>query len=67
MGLPLEISEEDTKIYYTNPVVKVVVNSNGEIVSGTWSYTVEISMNNFKAFGQNVAKASIVMENTITL
>ena len=66
-GLPLELSEEDTKIYYTNPVVKVTINDNNEIVSGTWSYTVEISMNNFKAFGQNVAKASIIMENTITV
>lgn len=67
MGLPLELSEEDTRIYYTNPTVKVVVNSNGEIISGTWCYTVEIAMNNFKAFGQNVEKASIVMDNTITV
>ena len=67
MGLPLELSEEDTKIYYTNPSVKVVIDNNGKIISGTWSYTVEISMNNFKAFGKNVDKASIVMENTITV
>lgn len=66
-GLPLELSEEDTKIYYTNPVVKVVINENGEIISGTWSYTVEISMKNFKAFGQNVEKASIIMVNTLTV
>lgn len=67
MGLPLELSEKDTKIYYTNPVVKVTVNSDGEIVSGTWSYTVEISMNNFKAFGQSVDKASIIMDNVISV
>lgn len=67
MGLPLELSEEDTKIYYTNPSVRVVINDKGEIVSGTWSYTVEISMNNFKAFGQNVNRASITMDNTITV
>ena len=66
-GLPLELSEDDTKIYYTNPVVRVTINENGEITSGTWSYTVEISMNNFKAFGQNVEKAKIVMDNTITV
>lgn len=66
-GLPLELSEEDTKIYYTNPVVKVVINENGEIISGTWSYTVEISMNNFKAFGQTVEKAKIIMDNVITV
>jgi hypothetical protein len=68
-GLSIELSEneEDTKIYYTNPVVNVVINDNGEIVKGTWSYTVEICMNNFKAFGKEVEKASIVMENTITV
>lgn len=66
-GLPLELSEEDTKIYYTNPVVKVVINDNGEIVSGAWSYTVEIRMDNFIAFGQSVNTASIVMDNTITV
>lgn len=67
MGLPLELSEEDTKIYYTNPSVKVVINSNGEIVSGTWNYTVQICMDNMKAFGKTVEKASITMDNTITV
>lgn len=67
MGLPLELSEQDTKIYYTNPSVKVVVNSDGEIVSGTWSYMVQICMNNMTAFGQKVEKASITMDNTITV
>lgn len=66
-GLPLELSEEETTIYYTNPTVKVTINENGEIISGTWSYTVEISMLNFKAFGQNVDKAKIIMDNTITI
>jgi hypothetical protein len=67
MGLPLELSEKDTKIYYTNPFVKVVINDKGEIISGTWSYTVKICMNNMKAFGQTVEKASITMDNTITV
>lgn len=67
MGLPLEISKEDTKLYYTNPTVRVVINGNGEIVSGRWSYTVQICMDNMKAFGQTVEKASITMDNTITV
>ena len=66
-GLPLELCEEETFIYYTNPVIKVTINENGEIINGTWSYTVEISMNNFKAFGQTVEKGSVIMENTITV
>ncbi len=67
LGLPLEISEKDTKIYYTKPVVKVLINGNGEIVNGTWRYTVEISMNNYKAFGKAVETTSVVMDNVITV
>lgn len=66
-GLPLELSEEDTEIHYTNADVKVVVNSNGEIVSGSWKYTVDIRMNNFKAFGKKLEKASVIMDNIITV
>lgn len=67
LGLPLEISEKDTKIYYTNPVVKVLINSKGEIVSGTWRYTVDINLNNYKAFGKAVNTTSVVMDNIITV
>ncbi len=67
LGLPLELSEKDTKIYYTNPVVKVLINSNGEIISGTWRYTVEIRMDNYKAFGKEVQTTSVIMDNTVTV
>lgn len=67
LGLPLEFSEKDTKIYYTNPVVKVLINGNGEIINGTWSYTVDINLNNYKAFGKTVDTTSVVMDNTITV
>lgn len=67
LGLPLELSDDDTKIYYTNPTVKVTVDGNGKIVSGTWKYTVEISMNNYKAFGKDVNSTSVIMDNKITL
>lgn len=67
LGLPLEISEIDTKIYYTNPVVKVLINNNGEIINGTWSYTVDINLNNYKAFGKKVDTTSVVMDNIITV
>ena len=67
LGLPLELNENDTKIYYTNPVVKVIVDENGKIVNGTWKYTVEIKMNNYKAFGKKVDTTSIVMDNILTV
>lgn len=67
LGLPLELSEKDTKIYYTNPTVKVVIDDNGKIINGTWKYTVEIRMDNFKAFGKSVETASVIMDNTLSV
>lgn len=67
LGLPLDFPEENIKIYYTKPVVKVLINSNGEIVNGSWRYTVEIRLNDYKAFGQPVDTTSVIMDNTITV
>lgn len=67
LGLPLELSEKDTKIHYTNPTVMVVIDGNGKIINGTWKYTVEIRMDNFKAFGKAVETASVIMDNTLTV
>ena len=67
LGLPLELSEKDTKIYFTNPTVKVTVDPNGKIVNGTWKYTVEIRMDNFRAFGKTVETASVIMDNILTV
>lgn len=65
LGLPLELSEKDTAIYYTNPTVKVLIDADGKIVNGTWRYTVDIRLNNYKAFGKKVETTSVVMDNTI--
>ena len=65
--LPLEINYDETKISYTNPTVRVLIDPNGKIVNGTWQYTVDIRLNNYKAFGQPVDSTSIVMVNTLTL
>ncbi|MBR2868365.1 MAG: hypothetical protein IKB88_04790 [Clostridia bacterium] len=67
LGLPLVLSEKDTKILYTNPTVNVTVNNKGEIISGTWKYTVEIKMDNYKVFGKTVETTSVVMDNVITV
>ncbi|MBQ8783392.1 MAG: hypothetical protein IJZ57_06435 [Clostridia bacterium] len=67
LGLPLELSEKDTKIYYTNPTLKVLIGPDGKIVKGTWQYTVDIRINNYKAFGKDVETTSVVMLNTITV
>ena len=67
LGLPIEISEKDTKIYYTNPVVKVVVDPNGNIIKGTWRYTVDINLNNYQVAGTKIDTTSVVMDNIITV
>lgn len=67
LKLPLEINEKETKIYYTNPTVRVLIDPNGKIVNGTWQYTVDIRLNNYKAFGQPVDSTSVVMVNTLTV
>ena len=67
LGLPLELSEKDTKIYFSNPTVRVVIDGNGKIINGTWKYTVEIRMDNFKAFGKTVETASVIMDNILTV
>ncbi|MBO5420981.1 MAG: hypothetical protein J6A67_03450 [Clostridia bacterium] len=67
LKLPLELNEKETKIYYTNPTVRVLIDPNGKIVNGTWQYTVDIRLNNYNAFGQPVDSTSVVMVNTLTV
>lgn len=67
LGLPLDLNEKETKIHYTNATVKVVINKDGKIINGTWQYTVDIRLNNYKAFGQDVRSTSVVMDNTLTV
>ena len=44
-----------------------LVDENGRIIRGTWKYTVEIRLKNYKAFGADVESSSIVMDNIITV
>ncbi|MBQ8227511.1 MAG: hypothetical protein IJZ88_00710 [Clostridia bacterium] len=67
LNLPLELNDKETKIYYTDATVKAVINEDGKIIKGTWEYTVEIRLNNYKAFGQAVDSTSILMINTLTV
>lgn len=67
LKLPLDLNEKETKIYYTNPTVKVVIGPDGKIINGTWQYTVDIRLNNYKAFDQPVDSTSVMMLNTLTV
>lgn len=67
LGIPLEIGDSNAKIYYTDPTVKVVISPDGKILNGTWKYTVEIKLINYRAFGKPVEKTSVIMDNTLTV
>ncbi len=66
-GLPIDISMENTVITYSDPVIKAVVDSEGKIVNGTWSCTVEISLSDYKFAGSAVDSTVVVLNNTITV
>lgn len=56
LGMNATIAKNDCTLQYKNPVVKVTINSNGMIINGTWSYVVNITLNNLeiKAMGMTV-------------
>lgn len=67
LGLPLELSDTNTKIYYTGAQIKVVVDSNRNIVNGTWFYRASIKLTDYKAFGKPVNSTCVVLDNKITV
>lgn len=67
LGIAIQISEKDTKINYTNATVKVLIDKDGNIIKGTWKYTVDIQLNNYKVGKSTVEQTSVVMDNVITV
>ncbi len=67
LGIAIEISDKDTKINYTNATVKILIDKDGNIVKGTWQYTVDIRLNNYKVGKSTVETTSVVMDNVITV
>ena len=67
LGIAIEISDKDTKINYTNATVKVLIDKKGNIIKGTWKYTVDINLNNYKVGKSTVETTSVVMDNVITV
>lgn len=48
LGMEAKIADQDCTLEYVNPVLKVTINSNGIIINGTWSYVVNITLNNLE-------------------
>ena len=45
----------------------MVIDSNGKIANGTWSYTVAINLNQYKVGNKTVESTKIVMNNVLTV
>ncbi len=71
LGMDASIADKDVTLHYKNPVVKVAIDSNGYIINGTWSYYVNITLNNLtiKAMGLTVpvAQATSIVDFVVTL
>ncbi len=65
-GFPVEIENENVSATYINPNVIVTIDKDGNIINGTWSYTVTIVLENFKVAGSTVDKTAVTIENVIT-
>ena len=46
LGMKGSIADNDCKLHYKNPIVKVTLDKNGRIINGTWSYYTDITLNN---------------------
>ena len=71
LGMDAVIADENVRLDYTNPRLKVLVDGNGMIVNGTWSYVVNISLKQLqiKAMGLtvDVAQADAIVDFVVVL
>lgn len=66
-GLAVEVADNDVTLTYTEPTLKVLIDSNGKIINGTWHYLVDLNLKNFKVGSVTVDQASAVIEYNITV
>lgn len=63
----IRYKEADIKIYYTDAIVKVKINSNGVIEKGTWSYVTEPVINGLYIENLEVNNAGAVIDYKVTV
>lgn len=66
-GLSVKVADDDVTLTYTEPMFKVLIDSDGKIVNGTWSYLVDLNLANFSVGSVTVDNASAVIEYVITV
>ena len=71
LGMSAEIADQDCTLQYKNPRLKVAIDSNGRIINGTWSYYVNITLNNMTISGLGmtvpVKQATAIVDFVVTL
>ena len=71
LGMSAKIADQDCTLHYKNPRLKVTIDSNGKIINGTWSYYVNITLNNMEITGLGmtvpVKQATAVVDFVVTL
>lgn len=65
--LNVNLDEAYIAIHYTKPVVKVRINNNGIIEKGTWSYTVDVDVDNLEIEKVKIKTADAKIDYIITL
>ena len=71
-GVSVDASEGEIKLHYNNAYIDCKVdNETGKVVSGTWHYTVNVTINNVKAkigiIGATLNGAKGVVDYAVTL
>ena len=71
LGMSAQIADQDCTLQYKNPRLKVAIDSNGRIINGTWSYYVNITLNNMTISGMGmtvpVQQATAIVDFVVTL
>ncbi len=69
--MTVSLPDENVKLTYKNPTLKVLIDGNGNIVNGTWSYVVDVDLKDFKigamGINVNVKKADALINFVVTL
>ncbi|MBQ8209763.1 MAG: hypothetical protein IJZ35_04195 [Clostridia bacterium] len=66
-GLSATVPDEGISMTYTDPTLKVLIDSDGKIVNGTWSYNVDLKLSDYSVGSVTVDKTSVVIDYIITV
>lgn len=66
-GLSATVPDDGISMIYTKPILKVLIDSNGNIINGSWSYNVDLQLTNYSVGSMNVDKTSVVIDYLITV